>query len=117
MIQSFNNNVELLLFAKEKTLYQKLVSQLQKDFALSNIDIDLNLEISPEELVSVLHEKIYVLILERFSEYLNLLYIIDVPEKAFKNIAVTDVVDVAAQVTFLVLQRELQKVHLKAKYS
>ena len=66
---------------------------------------------------AVLLEKIYYLIMERFSEYLNLLYIVDVPEKAFKEIQVTDVVDVAEQVSFLILKREMQKVWLKTKYS
>ncbi len=116
-MSNFKNEEDLLLFAKEQMLYQNLVAQLQKDFALSNVDINISLEIDPQDLVSVLHEKNYFLILEKFSEYLNLLYIIDVPERAFKNIEMTDVVDVAAQATFLMLQRELQKVQMKAKYS
>ncbi|CAM4101305.1 hypothetical protein [Zobellia nedashkovskayae] len=117
MVLNFSDSTELLANAEKAELYNKLVAQLIKDFGLANIYIDLSLEILPKELKSVLREKIYRLIMERFSEYLNLLYIIDVPEKAFKEIAVTDVVEVADQVTFLILKRELQKVYLKAKYS
>ncbi|MUH34389.1 hypothetical protein D9O36_00920 [Zobellia amurskyensis] len=117
MVLNFSDSTELFANAQKNELYPKLVAQLIKDFGLANIYIDLNLEILPEQLKSVLMEKIYHLIMERFSEYLNLLYIIDVPEKAFKEITVTDVVEVADQVTFLVLKRELQKVWLKAKYS
>lgn len=114
----FTDSISLLEKAQGEDLYDKLVAQLQKDFALANIDIDLASEaITITALKTILHEKVYYLILEKFTEYLNLLYVIDVPEKVFKDIQVTDVVEVADQVTFLVLKRELQKVRLKAKYS
>ena len=114
----FSDSISLLQKAQDENLYEKLVAQVQKDFALANIDIDtLPKTIGFTTLKTLLHEKIYRLILEKFTDYLNLLYVIDVPEKVFKEIRVTDVVEVAAQVTFLVLQRELQKVRLKAKYS
>ena len=114
----FTDSISLLEKAQGEDLYDKLVAQLQRDFALANIDIDLTSEaITITALKKILHEKVYFLILEKFTEYLNLLYVIDVPEKVFKDIQVTDVVEVADQVTFLVLKRELQKVRLKAKYS
>jgi hypothetical protein len=117
MLPEFLDSKVLFQTAQKEQLYLKLVAQLQKDFALSNIDIDLSSDIKPAELKTILNEKIYYLILEKFTEYLNLLYVIDVPEKAFKEIRVTDVVEVAEQVTFLILKRELQKIRLKAKYS
>jgi hypothetical protein len=118
MALDFTESISLLQQAKDEGLYENLVAQVQKDFALANIDIDTFLPtIAFAELKTVLHEKIYRLILEKFTDYLNLLYVIDVPEKVFKEIRVTDVVEVAEQVTYLVLQRELQKVRLKAKYS
>lgn len=118
MALDFTDSIFLLQKAKDENLYEKLVAQVQKDFALANIDLDTFSEtILFSELKTVLHEKIYRLILEKFTDYLNLLYVIDVPEKVFKDIRVTDVVEVAEQVTYLVLQRELQKVRLKAKYS
>lgn len=113
----FPNSTDLLQNAQERQLYTKLVVQLKKDFGLANIPIDLANNVSPDNLRTFLHEKIYYLILEKFTEYLNLMYVIDVPEKAFKQIQMTDVVEVAEQVSFLVLRRELQKVWLKDKYS
>ena len=114
---NFSDSTSLLNHATEQVLYDKLVEQLIKDFALANIDIDLYAEIRPRSLREILHEKVYYLILEKFTEYLNLLYVIDVAEKEFKSIKVTDAVEVADQVTFLILKRELQKVQLKTKYS
>ena len=113
----FSNSLEILQNAQEHKVYAKLITQLKKDFALSNLSIQLETDTYPEQLKIVLKEKLYVLMMERFSEYLNLLYIVDVPEREFKQIQVTDVVEVADQVCFLILQRELQKVWLKEKYS
>lgn len=122
MVVNFPNSSELLQNAKSEQLYEKLVIQLQKDFGLANIPIDFTSngsveELPPTALKSILHEKVYYLILERFSEYLNLLYIVDVPEKEVKNIEVTDAVEVAEQVSFLILKRAWQKVWLRTKYS
>jgi hypothetical protein len=115
--ENFSNSIALLEHANQKQLYQKLVQQLQKDFTLANIDITIDENLSPEGLKNLIHEKLYRLLLERFSEYLNLLYVVDVPEKAFKDIHMTDVVEVAEQVTFLVLKREFEKVFWKMRYT
>ncbi len=114
---NFPNSGALLQHAQENKLYPKLVAQLEKDFGLANIPIKIGVGIVADELKDVLREKIYYLIMERFPEYLNLLYIIDVPEMAFRKVQVTDVVEVAEQVVFLVLKRELQKVWLKENYN
>lgn len=117
MFTDFPNSTDLLQNALEVRLYQKLVAQLEKDFGLANVDVDIPLGILPEDLKTMLHEKVYFLIMERFPDYLNLLYIVDVPEKSFKEIQVTDAVEVAEQVSFLILKREMQKVWLKERYS
>lgn len=117
MVLDFSSTSELLQKAQKHRLYGKLVAQLQKDFGLANIPVDLSHDISPGDLKTLLREKIYILILEKFPEYLNLLYIVDVPERSFKDIKVTDIVEVAEQVSFLILKRELQKVWLKDKYA
>lgn len=114
---NFLNSTQLLQKAEENRLYRKLVAQLRKDFGLANVAFDIVRDIAPNDLKTELHEKIYYLIMERFPEYLNLLYVIDVPEKAFGEIQVTDVVEVAEQVSFLILKREMQKVWLKARYA
>lgn len=117
MAANFTNTIQLLRYAEEKALLVKLVQQLQKDFILANITCDIKNDIAVDDLEALLYEKIYLLLMEHFDSYLNLLYIIDVPEKVFKGIAVTDAVEVSQQVSFLILERELQKVLLKKKYS
>ncbi len=117
MLANFPNSTALLENAMEIRLYRKLVTQLEKDFGMANVPVDFSLDVAPEDLRTTLHEKIYFLIMEKFTDYINLLYVIDVPEKSFKEIQVTDVVEVAEQVSFLILKRELQKVWLKERYS
>ncbi|QCX01277.1 hypothetical protein FGM00_14585 [Aggregatimonas sangjinii] len=113
---NLQNSEALLAKAEEQKLYGKLVAQLKKDFGLANIHIDFPIDVPRSELPKILHEKLYVLLMEKFSDYLNLIYVIDIPEKAFKEIQVTDSVEVAGQVSFLILKRELQKVTLRQKY-
>ena len=110
------NSGELINLANEKSLFVQLVKQLQKDFLLANILWDTPNDITGSELVSSLHEKLYYLIMERFPEYLNLLYVIDIPEKEFQHLEITDAVEVADQMTFIVLKREFQKVWFRNKY-
>ncbi|NKI25519.1 hypothetical protein HCG49_02960 [Arenibacter sp. 6A1] len=116
MVVNFPNSSELLSHIVAEKLYQNLVAQLQKDFGLANVFIDISAEISPKDLKTLVHEKVYYLILEKFTDYLNLLYIIDVSEKAIKGINATDVVEISEQVTFEILKREWQKVWFKNKY-
>ncbi len=110
MITNFLNAKTLLNHAEKEALYQKLLFQLIKDFKLASIDIDIEEHSTPEELTRLLHEKVYYLIMEKFPEYLNLLYIVDVSEKSVKGLKETDVIDVSRAITLLILKREWQKV-------
>ena len=110
-------NTDLLLIeAQEQSLYLKLIIQINKDFNLANEGIDFPMSISPEELKIQLHEKIYRMIMYKFAEYLNLLYIIDVAEEEVKKLDGSDLVVLAEQVTYLLLKREWQKVWFKNNY-
>ncbi|MGL3000003.1 hypothetical protein [Flavobacterium sp. RSSB_23] len=110
-------NTDLLLTqASVENLYLKLVEQINKDFNLANEGIDFPMSIAPEELKIQLHEKIYRLIQYKFAEYLNLLYIIDVPENEIKQLDGSDIVELAGQVSFLILKREWQKVWFRNYY-
>ncbi|MNQ57072.1 hypothetical protein D3C85_712160 [compost metagenome] len=110
-------NTDLLLAEAEgEHLYLKLVEQINKDFNLANEGIDFPLSISPPELKIQLQEKIYRLIQYKFAEYLNLLYIIDVSESEVKKLDGSDLVELAGQVSFLILKREWQKVWFRNKY-
>lgn len=117
MISNFTNSLELLEVAQKEQLYRKLVLQLKKDFELANVPINIPTGISSEELKSIVHEKIYFLIVEKFEQYLNLLYVVDISENEVRKIAPSDAVDIAAEVSFLLLKREWQKVWFKNKYS
>lgn len=97
-------NTDLLLTqASVENLYLKLVEQINKDFNLANEGIDFPMSIAPEELKIQLHEKIYRLIQYKFAEYLNLLYIIDVPENEIKQLDGSDIVELAGQVSFMLI--------------
>jgi len=111
-------NTDLLLSeAQKEMLYSKLVEQLNKDFNLANEPVDLDGDISPIQLKIGVQEKIYNLIQHKFAEYLNLLYIIDVPEKDIKSLDGSDIAELSEQVAFLVLKREWQKVWFRNKFS
>ena len=112
--ETFDNLIE---DANKIGLYKKLIAQLNKDFSLANIDLDFDEEILPSSLKFILHETIYNLIQEKFADYLNLLYIIDVPEKRVKRLDGSDIVQLSEQVSFLILLREWQKVWYKNQYN
>ncbi|MFT5846873.1 hypothetical protein [Psychroserpens sp.] len=108
---------ELISKTEELELYTKLIKQVNKDFLLSNIDLDFDEEILPSSLKYLLHEVIFKLIQEKFAEYLNLLYIVDVSEEKMRQLDGSDTLKLSEEVTFLVLQREWQKVWYREIYS
>ncbi|WP_303318740.1 hypothetical protein Q4Q34_09240 [Flavivirga abyssicola] len=107
---------KLIEEANQSDLYNKLILQLNKDFLLANIDLDFHEEILPSSLKLLLHEIVYKLIQEKFTEYLNLLYIIDVPEKQVKALNGDDLLKLSEDVSFLILKREWQKVWFRNNY-
>lgn len=110
-------SAELLLSeAESENLYLKLIAQLNKDFNLANEAVDFPMSTTPHELKVQLHEKIYRLIQYKFAEYLNLLYIIDVPEDQVKKLDGSDLAALSEQVAFLILKREWQKVWFRNKF-
>lgn len=110
-------SVDLLLSEAEKEeLYLMLLAQINKDFNLANESIDFPMSTSPSELKIQLHEKIYRLIQYKFAEYLNLLYIIDVPEDQIKKLDGSDLVELSEEVAFLILKREWMKVWFRSKF-
>lgn len=114
MMGSSDKREELLQEAVARGLYEPLVAQLQKDFGRANAALSIPADMPPEALGRLLHETVYLLLMERFSDYLNVLYVVDVPERSFKEIPLTDAVDIAFSVSYLILEREWQKVRMKA---
>ncbi|WP_293896494.1 hypothetical protein [Flavobacterium sp.] len=107
---------DLLSEAEKENLYSKLIEQINKDFNLANEAIDFPKSTSAQELKVQLHEKIYRLIQYKFAEYLNLLYIIDVPEETIKQLDGSDLVELSEQVSFLILKREWMKVWFRNRF-
>ena len=116
MYQPPTTTDHLLSEAEKQNLYSKLIDQINKDFNSANEAIDFPQSTSPYELKVQLHEKIYRLIQYKFAEYLNLLYIIDVPEETIKQLDGSDLVELSEQVSFLILKREWMKVWFRNKY-
>ncbi|KAA5827696.1 hypothetical protein FPF71_02315 [Algibacter amylolyticus] len=110
---TFENLIEQ---ANQLELYKKLILQLNKDFLLANIDLDFHEEILPSSLKLMLHETVYKLIHEKFTDYLSLLYIIDVSEKQVKALNGDDILKLSEEVSFLILKREWQKVWFRNNY-
>ena len=110
------NFEDLIEEANQLDLYKKLVRQLNKDFLLANINLDFHEDVLPSSLKFLLHETVYKLIQEKFTDYLNLLYIIDVPEKQVKALDGEDTLKLSEDVSFLILKREWQKVWFRNKY-
>jgi hypothetical protein len=110
------NTDHLLLEAENENLYAKLLEQINKDFNLANEAIDFPQSTSPHELKVQLNEKIYRLIQYKYTELLNLLYIIDVPEENIQQLDGSDTVALAEQIAFLVLKREWMKVWFRNRY-
>ncbi|WP_300027874.1 hypothetical protein [uncultured Maribacter sp.] len=111
-----DSSKQLMQIVVDDALFDNLKQQIEKDFILANITIKIPEKVSPIQLVALIREKMYYLMMEHFAEYLNLMYIIDIPEKDFQNIVITDTVDVSDQVTLLILKREYRKVWYRNRY-
>ncbi len=107
---------DLIEKATNYDLYVKLVEQLNKDFLLANIDLEFDNDLLPVDLKRILHHAVFKLIQENFADYLNLLYIVDVSENKVKQIDGSDISILSEHITFLILQREWQKVWFKNQY-
>lgn len=108
---------ELITEAEGLNLYKKLIVQLNKDLLYANIDLELDEETLPTSLKLVLQETVFHLIQEKFTDYLNLLYIVDVSEAKIRSLDGEDTMKLSEEVTFIILQRIWQKVWYKAKFS
>lgn len=113
---SAKNSLELLKSIEIENLYLKLIKQLNKDFQLSNLDFSFEEKISPLELKEKFTLILLNLISNKYDDYLNFLYRVDVSEKELLKIRETDLPSIVNQIAFLILKREYQKVWLKRNY-
>lgn len=108
---------ELEKQVQQENLLEALIIQTNKDFQLANHPLDLSLQATPEQIIQAIHQKVYDLLQYQFSEYLNLLYIVDVSEAQVKSITVNDLVEISEEVSFLLIKRIWQKVYLRKHFS
>ena len=106
----------LIVSAEQHGLYKDLIRQLNKDLRSANVHLEFNDEALPTSLKLLLEETIHGLIHSRFDTYLNLLYIIDVPEHEVRMLGGHEAHLLAGKVTFLILKREWQKVWYRKKH-
>lgn len=113
MADAIENIDQLLTKASSEQLYKALINQLNKDFSLSNSTIQFSETLTPNLLIEGLNTIIAKLIHDDFDTFVNLLYRIDVPERQIRKISNTDFDHYVAEVSFLLLKREWQKVWLR----
>ena len=111
-----SNYEELVAEVSALDLYDSLILQLNKDLLLAGIDLEFSSTTSPQTLFDSLSQTVYFLLREKFMEYLNLLYIIDVPEHQIKQLDGSDLESLSQNVSLLILKREWQKVWYKKHY-
>jgi hypothetical protein len=111
-----SNFEELVAEVNALDLYTNLILQINKDLLLAGVDLEFSENTTPENLFIDLTQTVYLLLREKFMEYLNLLYIIDVPEYQIKQLDGSDIEILSKNVSFLILKREWQKVWYKKHY-
>jgi len=113
-----NSDHGLQLFQKitSSNLYPKLLDQLNKDFVFAGLSSSFSEEILPTEILNYSTHSLIDLITKRFSDYLNLLYRIDISEIEIKKLDGSNIEKMCEQVAILIIQRECQKVWLRNKF-
>ncbi len=115
-MQQLQTTEDILLRSKDLSLYKNLILQLNKDFLRANISVEFREDIQPQSIVIQLHNIISDLINQQFTDYLNLLYIIDVSEEEIKKIDTNKLDNLYEQVAYLILLREWKKVWTRANF-
>ena len=107
------NSSHLLVTLSKDNLYPKLIEQLNKDFRLAGVNEEFSSSIQPENLHNYLHKVVHDIINNQFSDYLNLLYRIDISESKLSKLDGSNLEELSNQVSYLILKRECQKVLFK----
>ncbi|MDH7445502.1 hypothetical protein [Aquimarina sp. 2201CG14-23] len=96
-------------------LYPQLIQQLQKDIHRAGIEHTIGDQLNPKELFLNIENLLFEKLNNAFNEYLNLLYAVDVSEKAVRNFQSEDSLDISQYTTYLILKREWQKIYYRNK--
>ena len=105
---------DIITQSEDQSLYKKLIIQLNKDFLRAAVPLNVPEHYNPQALKLKLQETIVKLIQEQISEYLNLLYIIDVSEEKIKQVKGDSINEIAAHISYLILLREWKKVWIRS---
>jgi len=100
----------------ENQLYKKLVLQVKKDFELTGLNIDISENTAPDTLVATLSHSLLEIIQYKFDGFMQLLYRIDIAEKLIISNEVETSEVLAEKATYLILQREWQKVEWRERF-
>ena len=98
-------------------LYKDLIIQLNKDFSLTGIDFNLSLNSKPNKLIKDLKMLFQNMIAKDYQKFNQLLYVIDLPEAKLASLKERQLDDVIDRIIRLVLERVLQKVYVRQKFS
>ena len=113
---SENVGIEIFQKIESGNLYPKLINQLNKDFLFAGLSSDFSEEILPNDLLNHLTQLLVDIVSTKFSDYLNLLYRIDISEQEIKKLDGSNIEKMCEQVALLIVQRECQKVWLRNKF-
>lgn len=112
--------LQVLHQARDAGVLHSLMRQLQKDYVRAGLDFPILekylLEKDVPGIFASLKEGVYLLLMEHFDQYLNLMYAVDLPERDFQGIDPRDAVEAAQQLSGLILKREWQKIQWRRKY-
>lgn len=117
MLSEYNNSIDLLNSISERSLYQELILQLNKDFYL----VGLGYTFSKDQLPIQLKENLYLivenLIKTDFNSYLSLLYRVDVSEEKITNLNKDNLTTYSEKVSLEILKRIWKKVWFRSQLS
>ncbi len=107
--------LQLINQIQKEDLLIKLILQINKDANLVGLDFSLSEKSTPQNIVFNLHKLLIDLINNNFSDYVNLLYRIDIPEKELIRLQSLEIEILTEKVAILILRKEWQKVWFKSK--
>ena len=111
---------ELTLYKNNQLIVDQVALQTQKDFQLYDEKIEFtgNQDTAYEELLDQIKPIIFRMLELDSTRFFSLLYAIDVDEKKVRALLLGDEeVDVAVELTHLILERELLKVATRKLFS
>ncbi|MCK4561335.1 MAG: hypothetical protein KAT78_00350 [Flavobacteriaceae bacterium] len=116
MLPENNNIIQLIDQVQKENLLLKLVQQINKDVNLVGLNFYLSENSTPQNIILNLQKLLIDLISNNFSDYVNLLYRIDISEKEIVKIQDLEVNALTEKAAILILRKEWQKVWFKRKY-